>query len=81
MDKASFRLTGAPARVPWPEGVGEWMLEGPELPSSRPEVNAALSLLAFDPRPGRWSLPEGRLNETELKAHYANLSFSLEDEG
>ncbi|CAK9107742.1 Protein xylosyltransferase [Durusdinium trenchii] len=56
VDKASFRLTGAPARV-----------------------NAALSLLAFDPRPGRWSLPEGRLNETELKAHYANLSFSLEE--
>ncbi|CAJ1407041.1 unnamed protein product [Effrenium voratum] len=50
-----------------------------ELSGSPAWVNAAMSLLAFDPLPGRSRSPEDdlRLTEAELQSHFTNLSLSL----
>ena len=45
------------------------------------QVNAAISLLAYDPlhRPPPQSGPSARLTEEELAEHFGNLSLSLEE--
>ena len=80
VDKGSFQLLGCKKQV-WNSFQQQKLHPEPRISGLPSQVNAAISLLAYDPVPmPPMPLSSQRLTELELAGHFGNLTLDLKDE-